>query len=120
MKIRPIVLLVLLALGCSLPASATNSPIELRTQLKNLLEWLTGEFDSAPQLFFEEEYKTPKELLHGRVYRSFKRVDMPALGQDVLRAEVRYGGKDGSLDASEEYFWILSIDSARSWLPAAS
>lgn len=95
------------------PAFATNSPIELRTQMAFLLERLTGEFDNAPQKFFEEEYKTPPELVHGRVYRSFVAVPMPKLGPNVLRAEVRYGGKDGRIDPSEALYWIVSVDSAK-------
>ena len=102
--------LALLALLHGLPAGATNSPIELRTALKTLMVWLPGQFDSEPQRFFEEEYKTPKELVHGRVYRSFTRIDAPTLGDNVLVAQVRYGGRDGRFDAAEFQVWTLTVD----------
>lgn len=103
------------ALACVLPTvgSATNSPIELRTQAELLLTRLNGEFDSYPQQFFEQEYKTPPELVHRRVYRSFARVDMPALGPEVLLATVRYGGKDGQLDPTETLLWVVTVDQER-------
>ncbi|MDX2144283.1 MAG: CpcT/CpeT family chromophore lyase [Rhodospirillaceae bacterium] len=103
------------ALGAVLaqPASATNSPIELKTALKTLMTWLPGQFDSEPQRFFEEEYKTPKDLVHGRVYRSFTKIDAPAIGENVLVGTVRYGGKDGQFDNGEFQVWTLGVDQAR-------
>ena len=49
------------------PAWATNSPIELKTALKDLMTILPGQFDNASQKFFEEENKTPKDLAHASV-----------------------------------------------------
>ena len=113
-----------LVAGCALAAAfqglahsttveATNSPIELKTALKTLMTWLPGQFDSEPQRFFEEEYKTPKDLVHGRVYRSFTRIDAPELGENVLVAAVRYGGDDGRSDPGEFQVWTVAIDKDR-------
>lgn len=92
-------------------AGATNSPIELRTALKEIVSGLSGEFDSEPQRFFEVAYATPEDLVHGRVYRSFTSIDAPDVGANVLVATVRYGGKDGRFDAGEFLVWTLGVDS---------
>lgn len=92
------------------PAAATNSPIELRTALADIMAELSGEFDSEPQRFFEEEYKTPKELVHGRVYRSFTPIEAPDIGPNVLVATARYGGDDGQIDHGEFLVWKLAVD----------
>jgi hypothetical protein len=107
-----------LTVGCATlllagPATATNSPIELRTALKTLMTWLPGQFDSEPQRFFEAEYKTPPNEQHGRVYRSFTRIDAPAIGENVIVTTVRYGGKDGQFDAGEFQVWTLAVDAGR-------
>ncbi len=101
------------ALIAAAPAFATNSPIELKTALKDLMTILPGQFDNASQKFFEEENKTPKELAHGSVYRSFTHIEAPDVGQNVLVATVRYGGKSGSFDNGEFQVWTLSVDAAR-------
>jgi hypothetical protein len=104
---------LLAALLMASPAAATNSPIELKSVLARLMDTLPGQFDNAAQLYFEEDSKTPKELLHGRVYRSFTRIDAPDIGANVLVATVRYGGKDGQFDGSEFQVWTLSVDAER-------
>ena len=92
------------------PALATNSPIELRTVLATLMEQLPGRFDNAAQLFFEQESKVAEKDLHGRVFRSFVRIDAPAIGPNVLVAQVRYGGETGSFDDGEFQVWTLAVD----------
>jgi CpeT/CpcT family (DUF1001) len=95
------------------PAVATNSPIELKTVLADLMQRLPGQFDNAAQEFFEQELKTPKELVHGRVYRTFTRIHAPDVGENVLVGTVRYGGKDGMFDNGEFQVWTLSVDAER-------
>jgi len=94
-------------------ALATHSPIELRTTLATLMERLPGRFDNAAQLFFERETKTPEAEQHGRVFRSFLRIDAPALGSNVLVAQVRYGGDTGRFDDAEFQVWTLEVDTDR-------
>lgn len=104
--------MVLAATGAT-PALATNSPIELRTQAQRLVDLLTGEFDSEPQRFFEQESATPLELIHSRVYRVFTRVSLPALGDQVLFVQVRSGGREGRPDPIETLLWTISVDETR-------
>lgn len=104
---------IVASLLASASASATNSPIELRTALATLMERLPGRFDNAAQLFFEQESKTPAAEQHGRVFRSFVRVDAPALGGNVLVSQVRYGGDAGEFDAAEFLVWTLAVDANR-------
>ncbi|MDX2223572.1 MAG: hypothetical protein SFV21_12530 [Rhodospirillaceae bacterium] len=95
------------------PAQATNSPIELRTAMVALIERLSGQFDSAPQVEAQAALGTPEKERHGRVYRSFTRIDAPALGDNVLVATVRYGGKAGQFDNGEFQVWTVAVDAER-------
>lgn len=104
---------ILLSLLATPPATATNSPIELRTALTTLMERLPGRFDNAAQLFFEQETRTPPAEQHGRVFRSFLRIDAPSIGDDVLVAQVRYGGEAGQFDIAEFQVWTLAVDAER-------
>ncbi len=104
---------VLVSLLAGSSALATNSPIELRTALATLMERLPGRYDSAAQLFFEQETRTPAGEQHGRVFRSFVRIDAPALGANVLVAQVRYGGDAGQFDNAEFQVWTLAVDAER-------
>ena len=102
-----------LALFMAAPVQATNSPIELKTVLKDLMAHLPGEYDNEPQRFFEEEYKTPKDMQHQRVYRAFTRIDAPEAGENVIVATVHSGSKDAAFDRTEFQVWTLSVDEAR-------
>ncbi len=102
-----------LALNVSAPAQATNSPIELKVVLKDLMAKLPGQYDNEPQRFFEEEYKTPKDQQHQRVYRAFTRIDAPEVGENVIVATVHSGSKDAAFDQSEFQVWTLSVDQSR-------
>ena len=107
-------LLVVATAALSTPrAHATNSPIELKRVLESLMAWLPGEFDNAPQVFFETETKTPKDLLHARNYRAFHRIKAEGLGENVLIGELRAGGKQASRSPAEIRVWTLSIDDTR-------
>lgn len=92
------------------PALATDSPIELRSTLATLMERLPGRFDNAAQLFFEQQTGVPQAAQHGRVFRGFTRVEVPALGEHLLVAQVRYGGDAGSFDDGEFLLWSVSVD----------
>ncbi len=106
---RCIVLTVVVNMCCmSIPVAASASGLE--NTLARLMEILPGEFDSAGQLRAEQATNTPKESTHGHVYRSFIRIDAPALGNNVLVSTVRYGGRDGQFDNGEFQVWTLNID----------
>ncbi len=78
-----------------------------RILIDELIQTLPGEYDSGSQLRAEEVAGVPKDLRHGRVYRSFTRIDAPEVGQYVVVNNVRYGGPEGSFDAAEFQAWIL-------------
>jgi len=100
-------------LACASPAAATNSAIELKAALKDLMAKLPGEYDNEPQRFFEAEYKTPKEQQHQRVYRAFTRIDAPEVGENVIVATVHAGDKYSKFDEAEFQVWTLAVDEAR-------
>jgi hypothetical protein len=85
------------ALCWALPAAATNSRLELQDVLRDLMAWLPGEYDSAPQIYLERKLGAPPDGEHDRVYRLFAKVDAPQIGPDVIYAEMRAGGKDGPI-----------------------
>lgn len=109
---RPVCWAIVLAVA-SLPATATNSPIELRTALAALMQRLPGRFDNAAQLYFEQQTGTPERLQHSRVFRSFVPVDAPALGDAVLVSQLRQGGEGGRSDDAHFLVWTLSVDAER-------
>ena len=102
-----------LALSVSAPASATNSAIELKTVLKDLMAQLPGEYDSEPQRFFEAEYKTPKDQQHQRIYRAFTKIEAPDVGANVIVATVHVSDKYSKFDETEFQVWTLTVDEAR-------
>jgi hypothetical protein len=106
----PVVAVALLFAG---PAASTNSPIELKTALQNIMTHLPGEYDNEPQRFFEAEYKTPKEQQHQRVYRAFTKIDAPDVGENVIVATVHASDKYSKFDEAEFQVWTLTVDSAR-------
>ena len=97
----------------AMPAAATNSPIELKTALAQLMAGLPGEYDSEPQRFFEAEYKTPPAEQHQRVYRAFTRIDAPEVGANVLVATVHASDKYSKFDLAEFLVWTLAVDETR-------
>lgn len=103
---------VALGLGMT-PAWATNSPIELRRALDDLMTGLPGDFDNAAQQFFETESKTPEEARHLRQHRSFQRVIAPALGEHVLVSALHRGSSHVPADPAEDLVWTLQIDTDR-------
>ena len=109
-SLSPPRLILALSLFLAVPAAATDSPAELEMVRQRLMAWLPGEYDSQPQKALEEALGTPKDLVHGRVYRVFTRIDMKELGEHVLLAQVRYGGKNGAVDKNEVQLFVLTID----------
>ena len=73
-------LLALLAAG---PAAADDAAV-LDKDFRVLMEWFPGVYDNQEQVYFEEEQDVPEELRHERIHHVFKKVDLPAFGEDVL------------------------------------
>ena len=89
------------------------TPADLQQVLARLMQILPGEFDSAAQMQGEQATNTPEDMVHGHVYRSFIRIDAPAVGENVLVSTVRYGGRDGTFDNGEFQVWTLTIDESK-------
>lgn len=93
--------------------TADTSAADLHQTLTKLMTLLPGEFDSGRQMRAEQATKTPKESVHGHVYRSFVPIDAPAIGQNALVSTVRYGGRDGQFDNFEFQVWILAVNQTK-------
>lgn len=98
---------------CAVTATAESDTAKLEPTLIRLMASLPGEFDSGKQMHAERATNTPSESIHGHVYRSFIRIDAPAIGENVLVSTVRYGGRDGQFDNFEFQVWALTIDADR-------
>lgn len=49
-----------------------------------LMEWFPGVYDNQEQVYFEDEQDVSEELRHERIHHVFKRVELPALGDNVM------------------------------------
>ncbi len=94
--------------------TALSDNEHLEHLLVRLMTTLPGEFDSQQQMHAEQATNTPSESVHSHVYRSFIRIDAPAIGENVLVSTVRYGGRDGQFDNFEFQVWALTIDVEKS------
>lgn len=91
-------------------AWATNSPIELKTALADILLQLPGQYDNAAQVYFETATPETSGPPHDRVHMSFARIVAPAVGENVLLSTMRHGDKNGPIVDGESAVWTLSID----------
>jgi hypothetical protein len=91
-------------------ACATNSPIELKTVLADLLQELPGDYDNAAQVYFEVATPESSGPPHDRVRLQFVRVLAPAVGEYLLSSTLRHGGKDGKVVDAESVVWTLKLD----------
>jgi hypothetical protein len=99
--------------GISCVTTGASASDNLEPTLTRLMAILPGEFDSAQQMRAEQATNTPPESVHSHVYRSFIRIEAPAIGKNVLVSTVRYGGRDGQFDNYEFQVWALSVDSKK-------
>lgn len=100
----------LLLLTCAGPALATNTLPELEQVRADLLDWLPGEYSTAPQLDIERRYGAPPDGEHHDWFRIFARIDAPQIGPHVLYGELRMGGPDGDLVRGTQILYIVRID----------
>jgi cytochrome c len=93
------------------PASlATNSRPELELVMRDLLEWLPGEYSTHPQLYLERRLGPMPEGEHEDWYRIFAKIDAPQIGPNVIYGELRVGGPDGPIITGQQILYIVSID----------
>jgi len=91
--------------------SATNTDPELKFVMDKLLQWLPGEYNTAPQLELEEKYGAPPDGLHPDWYRIFERVDVPHIGEHVIYGQLHIGGKDKPIVPGTQVLYIVTLDS---------
>ncbi|MDH3619912.1 MAG: hypothetical protein OER91_03415 [Gammaproteobacteria bacterium] len=92
-------------------ATATNSDVELEQVMRDLLDWLPGEYTSAPQLELERKHGAPPDGEHYDWYRIFARIDAPHIGEHVIYGQLHIGSKDQPIVPGTQVLYIVSVDS---------
>jgi hypothetical protein len=94
MRTALIALAVLLFAGNS-SAQQTSAPPTHPSMMRQVLDqdmalflsWFEGRFDNDRQVFFDRDLLTPEEARNGRLHSIFRKVDLPAFGQNVFYVE---------------------------------
>ncbi|MEM9169138.1 MAG: chromophore lyase CpcT/CpeT [Pseudomonadota bacterium] len=73
------------ALGVAGAAHAQSTPLE--KDLGQFLSWFEGRYDNALQVFWEPQRDVPEADRHERIHSVFRRVDLPAFGENVFYVE---------------------------------
>ena len=79
------ILLSTLVIGSSASAQTSNDILE--RDFREMMSWLEGEFDNSEQFYFEEEMSVPEEERKTRIHMTFKKVDVPEIGNNVYYLE---------------------------------
>ena len=110
-------LLVMLSVAVLLPVAkpsfATNSKPELERAMRDLLDWLPGEYDTLPQVDLERRLGAPPDGEHERQFRMFVRANVPQIGSNVIYGEIHVGGKTGPIVPGQQVMYIVSLDEKR-------
>lgn len=88
-------------------ALAAPSP-ELKQVLRDVITWVPGAYDSAPQIAFEQANGLPPDGEHDRQYRVFAKIDAPHLGEYVFYSQIRAGGKEGPI--IQQVVFLTEVD----------
>ena len=78
------------------PAPPTHESMRrqvLDQDMRLFLSWFEGRFDNERQVFFDRDLQTPEEARNGRFHSIFRKVDLPAFGQNVFYVE-QYSDSD--------------------------
>lgn len=65
-------------------AALADDAAVLDKDFRTLMEWFPGVYDNQEQVYFEDEQGVPEEVRHERIHHVFKRVDLPAFGDNVM------------------------------------
>lgn len=106
---RGLLVMMLAVIG---PAAARPDP-ELKAVLRDLMDWLPGEYSSLPQVFYENAIGPPPDGLHEEFYRVFAKIDAPHLGENVIYTQIRVGSKDGPIFEGQQVVFIITLDEQR-------
>ena len=90
-----------------------ESSQELQWVLQRLIDWLPGNWSSAPQLEFERTVRVPVEGEHEDWYRSFALIKAPQVGDLVFYGQINIGGPDGPLLPGSQVLYKTWIDEKR-------
>ncbi len=113
MTLKNFLFAMAMALASAAPAAATNSPMELKSVLNDLMTWMPGVYSSAPQVFFENSAGPPPDGPHENLYRVFAKIDAPHLGEHVIYTQIHIEGKDGPMFEGQQLLFLVDIDKER-------
>lgn len=82
-----IILTILTALMIYTSANAQTANDVLDRDFREMMSWLEGEFDNSEQYYFEEEMNIPADERKSRIHITFKKVALPAIGENVFYLE---------------------------------
>ena len=103
-----------LALAQQAPrASATAQDMRtavLQRDLAYFLGIFEGRYDNEQQVFFDADLKTPPDARNNRIHSIFRKVDLPAFGENVFYVE-QYADGDPT-QIYRQRIYVFSIDSA--------
>lgn len=115
MPIRSVAVLAA-AVTLGLPAAAAAGPgyeqtrPELEQVMEDLIAWLPGAWDSAPQIHYERTVHMPAGGEHERWHRTFARIDAPQVGEVVFYGQINADGRDGPIIAGSQVLYKAVID----------
>ena len=80
-------LTLLTSLILSISANAQTANDVLDRDFRLMMSWLEGEFDNSEQFYFEDEMKVADDLRKSRIHITFKKIDLPSIGEHVYYLE---------------------------------
>jgi len=84
---------------------------ELEWVMQRLIEWLPGEWDSFPQVWYERNVRAPsQDGEHEHWFRTFARIDAPQVGDVVFYGQINVHGPNGPIMAGSQVLYKAVID----------
>lgn len=94
---------------CLAPLRAFAAPsAELTQVMADVLAWVPGAYDSAPQIAYEQANGAPPSGEHDHQFRVFARITAPHLGEHVFYSQIRVGGADGPV--IQQVVFLIDFD----------
>jgi hypothetical protein len=109
-------------LACALALLTSQAPaapnydltrMELEAVMEDLIAWLPGEWNSAPQIEYERTVRVPVEGEHDHWHRSFARIQAPQIGEVVFYGQINVEHRDGALVPGSQILYKAWIDEQR-------
>ncbi len=101
----------------AVPSAAAPSyeldELQLRAVLNDLKSWLPGEWNSYPQVWYDENVTMPAEGAHEHWHRTFALIDAPHISDTVFYGQVNVGGPTGPILARSQVLYKAAIDAAK-------